>query len=66
MSRNGIAAKNPIRYRGYYYDEDTNSYASVIFGVMYGLIDGAVSLAKYAIESTMFKTTADSRPLVSY
>ncbi len=26
MSRNGIAAKNPIRYRGYYYDEDTKLY----------------------------------------
>ena len=26
MSRNGIAAKNPIRYRGYYYDEDTGLY----------------------------------------
>ena len=43
-----------------------NTIASVIFGITYGSIDGAVSLAKYAIESTMFKTTADSRPLVSY
>ena len=47
------------------FDAD-NTIASVIFGITYGLIDGAVSLAKYAIESTMFKTTADSRPLVSY
>ena len=29
MSRNGIDAKNPIRYRGYYYDEDTNAKALV-------------------------------------
>ena len=26
MSRNGIAAKNSIRYRGYYYDEDANGF----------------------------------------
>ena len=43
-----------------------NTLASVIFGITYGSIDGAVSLAKYAIESTMFKATTDSRPLVSY
>jgi hypothetical protein len=64
--RNGIAAKNPIRYRGYYYDEDTNSYASVIFGVMYGLVDGAASLTKYAIKSKMFKPTTAASLLVNY
>ena len=26
LNTNGIAAKNPIRYRGYYYDEDTKLY----------------------------------------
>jgi RHS repeat-associated protein len=26
VSRNGIAAKKPIRYRGYYYDQDTKLY----------------------------------------
>jgi uncharacterized protein RhaS with RHS repeats len=26
LNTNGIANKNPIRYRGYYYDEDTKLY----------------------------------------
>ena len=26
LNTNGIATKNPIRYRGYYYDEDTKLY----------------------------------------
>lgn len=46
--------------------DGANTLASVIFGVMYGLIDGAASLTKYAIESTMLKPTTDGRLLVSY
>ena len=26
LNTNGIATRNPIRYRGYYYDEDTKLY----------------------------------------
>lgn len=43
-----------------------NTIASTGFGIMYGLLDGAASLTKYVIETTLFKPTTDSRLLVSY
>lgn len=33
---------------------------------MYGLLDGAASLTKYLIDTTLFKPTPDSRLLASY